>query len=399
MRQKVLLKWQASNYFGWGILGQNLFERWASDPAIQPVMAVKIEPVHFQCIDPLRMALMQVATAASNEFLGELTAGKADLRQHEVITIDALGNAFTPTVEGHFGARNVARCIFENTHMANQQRLDQYDELLCASEWNASLLRSISNKPLMMIHEGVDHSLFFAGPRSGLLDSDRFYVFSGGKVEFRKGQDLVIFAFREFAKQHPDAVLVAAWNSPWPEFSDGYQANLQAPLRRDDKGVLEIRRWVTENGIPPQQFINLPMIPNPLMPMVLRQMDCSVQVSRCEPCTNLPAMEAMACGVPVILANNTGMRDLIDTENCIALRTQHRVNAVDQSLGTEGWGESDVEEIVAALEQLYTDTQLRKRIAARGAQWILERGRTWRDHAGALKSYLLGTRSQTRNTV
>jgi hypothetical protein len=39
MRQKVLLKWQASNFFGWGILGQNLFERWASDPDIQPLMA------------------------------------------------------------------------------------------------------------------------------------------------------------------------------------------------------------------------------------------------------------------------------------------------------------------------------------------------------------------------
>ena len=388
MRQKVLLKWQASNFFGWGILGQNLFERWASDPGIQPVMAVKIDPMHFQCIDPLRMALMQAATAASNEFLDELTAGKANLQQLGVVTIDALGSAFAPNVQGHFGARNVARCIFENTRMENSQRLEQYDELLCASEWNAGLLRSISNKPLKMIHEGIDHSQFFPGPKTGLLDPSRFYVFSGGKIEFRKAQDLVIFAFREFARRHPDAVLVAAWNSPWPEFSVGYQANLQAPLRRDDTGKLEMRRWVTENGIHPSQFINLPMIPNSLLPMVLRQMDCALQVSRCEPCTNLPAMEAMACGVPVILAHNTGMRDLIDTDNCLALRSQHRVNAIEPDLGTEGWGESDVEEIVAALERLYTDTQLRKRIGARGAEWILERGRTWRDHAAALKSHL-----------
>jgi len=267
--------------------------------------------------------------------------------------------------------------------------LEQYDELLCASEWNAGLLRSISNKPLRMIHEGIDHAQFFPGPKTGLLDPNRFYVFSGGKVEFRKAQDLVIFAFREFARRHSDAVLVAAWNSPWPEFSAGYQANLQAPLHRDAKGTLEIRRWVTENGIHPSQFMNMPMIPNPLVPMVLRQMDCALQVSRCEPCTNLPAMEAMACGVPVILAHNTGMRDLIDTDNCLALRSQHRVNGIEPDLGTEGWGESDVEEIVAALERLYTDAQLRKRIGARGAEWILERGRTWRDHAAALKSHLL----------
>lgn len=390
MRLKVLLKWQASNFFGWGILGLNLLEQWASDPDIQPVMAVKIEPAtHFQCIDPLRMAAMRPAIAASNEFFDALTAAGEDLKRHGVVAIDGLGNAFTTTVQGHFGARNVARCIFENTAIQNAQRLEQYDELLCASEWNAGLLRSISNKPLKVIHEGIDHSLFFPGPRSGLFDAGRFYVFSGGKIEFRKAQDLVIFAFREFARRHDDAVLVTAWNSPWPKISAGYRANLPAPLRCDDKGALEIRRWAIENGINSNQFIDLPMIPNPLMPMVLRQMDCAIQVSRCEPCTNLPAMEAMACGVPVIIADNTGMRDLIDTDNCVALRSQRRINVTEPNMGTEGWGDSDVEEIVAALEQLYSDTQTRKRIGVRGAQWILERGRTWRDHAGALKSHLL----------
>jgi glycosyltransferase involved in cell wall biosynthesis len=49
-----------------------------------------------------------------------------------------------------------------------------------------------------------------------------------------------------------------------------------------------------------------------------------------------------------------------------------------------------VEEIVAALEKLHSDTQTRKRIGARGAQWIVENRRTWQDHAGDLKAYVLG---------
>jgi hypothetical protein len=38
-------------------------------------------------------------------------------------------------------------------------------------------------------------------------------VFSGGKLEHRKGQDLVIRAFVRFVQRHPDAVLVTAWGS------------------------------------------------------------------------------------------------------------------------------------------------------------------------------------------
>jgi glycosyltransferase involved in cell wall biosynthesis len=87
------------------------------------------------------------------------------------------------------------------------------------------------------------------------------------------------------------------------------------------------------------------------------------------------------------LADNTGMQDLIDTDNCIALRSQDRVTG-PPDVATEGWGDSRVEEIVEALETLYVDTQRRRRIGARAAQWILEHRRTWRDHAASLKAHL-----------
>jgi len=57
--------------------------------------------------------------------------------------------------------------------------------------------------------------------------------------------------------------------------------------------------------------------------------------------------------------------------------------------GTEGWGESDVEEILEALERLYSDTALRKGIGEAGAAWIVEKGRTWSNHARQLISLLL----------
>ena len=389
MRRRVLLNWKASNTFGWGLVGLGLGLQWAKDPDLQPLMGFPMAANDFPGMDAIRAMTLRHLVPASNHFVAELADGKVNLRERQVLVIDALSNGFLGPNLQHHGLYNIGRCIFEDTRIDDlKTRLAKYDSLLCASNWNANLLRATGDKPVTMIHEGIDHSQFFPGPRSGLLEAGRFYVFSGGKIEFRKANDLVLLAFREFAARHEDAVLVAAWHSPWPKVSAGFQGKLQAPLGLDAQGELDISRWVIENGIAPGQFIELPRMPNPMLPAILREMDCAIQVSRCEPCTNLPAKEAMACGVPVILADNTGTHDLADADNCLPLRWQGTVNG-GPGLGTDGWGESSVDEIVTAMETLYTDSLRRKSIGTRGAEWIIERHRTWRDHAAALKTHLM----------
>src|ERR1019366_7537777 len=147
-------------------------------------------------------------------------------------------------------------------------------------------------------------------------------------------------------------VLVTAWHSPWPQLSAGFKGRLTAALEIGADGALDIGKWVYQNGIDPQSVIDLGFVPNPLMPSVLREMDVSLQPSRAEACTNLPVKEAMACGVPVIAAFNTGMKDLLHDDNCIALKKQARIKDQNEA-STDGWGESDVDEIVAALEFAY----------------------------------------------
>jgi glycosyltransferase involved in cell wall biosynthesis len=388
-KRSVYLNWQAGNTFGWGILGLNLLFQWARDPGVRPLIGRTISARDLAMTDPLRLAVVAEAIEQSNRFQGELAAGDSILREQRVVLVDSVGNGLA-TRSTLTGAVNVGRAIFEDTRVGDVDRkLAKYDAMLCGSAWNAALLRSHTRKHVRVIHEGVDPSLFCPGARSGILDPGRFYIFSGGKVEHRKAQDLVLLAFREFSRRHDDAVLVTAWHSPWTQFSAGFKGRLEAPLGLTPKGALDFPRWLRDNGIDASKVIEIWQVPNPVLPTILREMDCALQPSRAEACTNLPAKEAMACGVPVIVARNTGVIDLVDGDNCWPLESQAPVNH-DQGWGTEGWGESSVDEILQALETLYTDTQRRRRIGARGAEWIVERQRTWQRHARELKEYVLG---------
>ena len=267
------------------------------------------------------------------------------------------------------------------------KELAKYDALVCGSNWNANILKAQTKRDVKVILEGVDTSLFCPGPKSGILDPGNFYIFSGGKIEPRKGQDLVLLAFKEFSRRHANGFLVTAWHSPWTQFSVGVKGKLDVPIELDETGKVNVKKWATDNGIDPGRVIEIFQLPNQMMPMILREMDVALQPSRAEACTNLPVKEAMACGIPVIVSENTGMKDLITEDNCLPLRRQTSIPDT-ADWGNEGWGESDVDEIVDALELLYADHKRRKAIGARAAEWIAA-NRTWQRHARELKEFVL----------
>jgi len=383
----VFLNWQLGNTFGWGILGLNVFSHWANDPDIRPLMGRPIADGDVAMMDPLRWRRVHEAMTYSNEFLAALDANADGRTNIDAVFVDSLGNAFAPS--DRYGTRNIARCIFENTDLSFvRAALSRYDALLVASAWNARLLEQATGRQAKVIFEGVDTSLFCPAPKSGIMDRDTFHVFSGGKVEFRKGHDLVLLAFKRFHERHGDSVLVTAWHSPWPQLSAGFRGRLASALELGADGALDIGKWVSQNGIDPQSVIDIGFVPNALMPSVLREMDVALQPSRAEACTSLPVKEAMACGVPVIAAMNTGMLDLLNDENCIPLKAQARITDPDGA-STEGWGESDVDEIVAALEFAYERREQARQIGMRSREWLLEHGRTWQSHAAELKRWVL----------
>ena len=387
-RKPILLSWQASNTSGWGVVGLNLFYQWAMSEDVQPVMGQPIRDVLLSEIDPSRVDRFCSFVVNSNQFAARLAvttaAGPVKL---DMPVVRSFGNGFRSRFAAT-GLWNIARPVFEDTNLEGALTgLDGFDAIVCASSWNADLLRDRVRAPVLKLHEAVDHALFHPAPKLGFLSPDRFYIFTGGKIEYRKSQDLVLMAFREFSRRHDDAVLVTAWRSPWPQLADGFQGRLQAPARLRADGEIDIVRWVADNGVDPAKVIDLGQLPNQVMPKFLREVDCALQPSRAEAANNLMAMEAMACGAPTILARNTGVTDIITPDNCIALERQSPVLAGPPGWGCDGWGESDVEEIVEALERLYFSADLRRSVGQAGSAFMQER--TWEGHAAALKAVAL----------
>ena len=59
--------------------------------------------------------------------------------------------------------------------------------------------------PVRVFVQGVSSGFGPASTRIIRHAGDRFRVFSGGKLEWRKGQDIVVEAFKRFSNMHPRA--------------------------------------------------------------------------------------------------------------------------------------------------------------------------------------------------
>lgn len=381
MMQQVALQWPLSSFYGWGVYGLNLVQQWELDPEIEVVCTAPFSPRQIQ-IDPLRRAALA-------QFFLRSQAVQAELAKYAGRTM-ALNNPVLIALSGEMRAapdeRNVALTgmpsigmIFFESPLDDGAiaRARNLPMIVTGSSWNEQVLRSHGVERVRTVLQGIDPAHFHPGPRLGLFPG-RFVVFSGGKVEDRKAQDLVLAAFRIFAARHAEALLVTAWHSPFPQFAASVdRSGKAAPVAFKPDGSIDVAGWAAATGIAPSQFLDLGAIPNTQMAPVLREMDVGLFPNRCEGGTNLVAMECMGCGVPVILAANSGQLDLIRSDNCYPLERQAPLPQMD------GWGESDVDEIVARLEQVFGDREEAARRGAAGAALLATL--PWKANADGVK--------------
>jgi glycosyltransferase involved in cell wall biosynthesis len=257
--------------------------------------------------------------------------------------------------------------------------------VLAGSTWNVNVLRQLGlpSSKIALFRQGVDPSLFSSNQQvTGFKyremvnkkADEKFYIFSGGKLEFRKGQDLVVAAFRRFLQVCPNAVLVVAWANGWMEtvktmgesnHTIGYPGS-RPPLPHEPAvmGALNILPWLQSNGIPSDNVIDVGVVEHAQMAEAIKMADVALFPNRCEGGTNLVAMEAAAVGLPLILSTATGHADLSEFLSVSPVGRQGNSKAAylglfDQMIHYEssshrmGWSEANVDEIVEALTMMY----------------------------------------------
>ncbi len=206
------ISWALSSLSGYGVYGTRLalshLKRGRGGLALyQTPLALSLNPLEERLLAPA------LAGAAAFE-------SGADRLQATHPVLHGVGNgmALHPISERIWGAPDIGCIAFEDTrfHPAEIERAGRFAKLIAISSWNEAILKSLGFQNVVLARQGIAPELFHPRPGKGLLPG-RFVVFSGGKLEYRKGQDLVLAAFRQFQARHPEALLMAAWQSPHAE--------------------------------------------------------------------------------------------------------------------------------------------------------------------------------------
>ncbi len=310
--QHALIDWPLTPYTGWGGYGIQLAQALLGQGNYVPRLLARND--HSQHCDLHWLEVLKYLEDQSRPLMQQLAAeegaGRLPVATRAPLGFSPLGN-HVPAPR-FSAARHVGVTFFECSRFSARDLdiLSSFDLVVSGSRWNQALLQQQGVHRARLVHQGVDTALFNPEPVPRLLKRS-LVIFSGGKLENRKGQDIVIAAFKRLLHHHPDALLIAAWGNVGHVglntiASSPYVQGAPALGRVD-----AISPWLAANGVPASNVFLLPCVVNRQLPNLIKQADVAVFASRCEGGTNLMAMETLACGVPTMISANTGHLDLL----------------------------------------------------------------------------------------
>jgi glycosyltransferase involved in cell wall biosynthesis len=271
------------------------------------------------------------------------------------------------------GTRTVGYAFFEANLLGQRfaQICGYFDWVVCGSSWCTDILRQHGATNVSTVLQGVDSALFSPALSLKQQRLDSFVVFSGGKFEYRKGQDIVIRAFKVLHDRHRDVLLVNAWFNHWPAtVATMWKSTLiQLPAFA---GTCEqiIQNVLATNGIDLSRVVTLGRLSNADMPTIYRDTDIGLFPNRCEGGTNLVMTEYMACGKPVLAVDTTGQHDVLAADHALLLGAGNAIPVPGPSgEPVASWDEPNLDEAIEKLEWAYQHRDEIRRIGMQGAQF------------------------------
>lgn len=230
------------------------------------------------------------------------------------------GNRHVAPIPTECAKRCAVETFFEDPAITSQSvaAYGQADVVIVGSEWNRKLLESAGVKNVVLVHQGADAYGVAPPPKPTIVwegnpmpASPPRRIFSGGKLEYRKGQDIVVAAFREYLKEDPSAILVTAWQHRFPWALEGLTkaGHVKTAPVMTEQGI-DVLGWLEREGVPRANAVDVGRVPSYALQWVMALCDVAVFPNRCEGGTNLVAMECLRVGVPTLATINSGQMEL-----------------------------------------------------------------------------------------
>lgn len=262
---------------------------------------------------------------------------------------------FDPMFPKARAQRNFGYTFFENElSERSRERAKHFDKVLGGSTWCVERMieHGITNCDVLI--QGIDPEIF--SPIDEPPDPERFVIFSGGKFELRKGQDLVLRAVKIMQDKYPDVWLVNCWYNLWPDSTRlmSYSSHIRFEHRNKETWSDTMARTYADNGLDGRRIVTCELMPQNLQRDLFSRTDIGLFPNRCEGGTNLVLMEYMACGKPVIASNASGHKDILNENNALLLNRLSPFMVKDNKGALIAkWQEPSLDEIVAHLEYAY----------------------------------------------
>lgn len=340
---------------------QSVFEK------VEQALNDKLHPTATAARSPLTLALSSGENfgwgVCSNYLKKEITkkmpaeifdGAKETVRNVEGIVFHAMTSVDAKSLFNVRGSVNVGYTFFEyelkDEALKNSR---QFDLVLGGSTWNYEKLTEKGIKPADVLIQGIDPDIF--SPIDPKTDEEMFVIFSGGKFELRKGQDLVLKAVQILQQKYKDIVLINAWYNLFPQSMQGMAASKHISFTPGSGDWKELMHKVyVDNGIDPKRVITLPLVQNKQLPDLYEKTDIGLFPNRAEGGTNLVLMEYMASGRPVIASYNTGHKDVIGEGHSYPLEKMSSLQIKGENDRIIAfWEEPDLDEIIASIEYAY----------------------------------------------
>ncbi|MCK4358152.1 MAG: glycosyltransferase [Candidatus Cloacimonetes bacterium] len=182
-------------------------------------------------------------------------------------------------------------------------------------------LYDFTTENIEIIPPGVDvHTYYSLKPNKNKVKTNlpEKYIFCLSRIDTNKGHDLLLNAFDIVKKEISDIALVIGGGSPKPQ--------------QREKGIFaNMRKIINEKGLQESVHI-IGYVPDELMPPYYRQAELFVLPSLFEP-FGMTAIEAMACGTPVIASKFGGIKNVISTgENGILVNPENPNEFADEMI-------------------------------------------------------------------